>query len=149
MRDRTFHWLARIRDVEREHTAIRFAIEHLLQSVQGGATALKENLKRLDLNRASTNLEFTYTIRLFAEFEAGLKRFLKSKKLKVPRNARRLIDRVAARIGIAGDLLLNVHKVRDCRNRFAHDLEQEVEPLTIRKATSFLCTFFDRLQTAW
>src|SRR5205814_8301301 len=66
-------------------------------SVQDGTKVLTENLKRLDLNRASGNLELTYIIRLFREFESGLRRFLRAKKLKIPRTATRLIDRVAAR----------------------------------------------------
>jgi hypothetical protein len=137
--------------VEREHTVIRIATDHLLRSIQEGTLGLEENLKRLDIYRASNMLESTYIIRLFTEFETGLKRFLKAKRLKIPRNAKPLINRVAARIGIAGDALTNTHKVREYRNKIVHSLEKEDDEalLTIRRVTSFLCTFFDRLRVAW
>ncbi len=149
MSARTFAWLSRIREVEREHTAMRLAADHLLRSIHEGTKTLEANLKRLDIQRASERLQGTYIIRVFAEFEAGLKRFLKAKKIKVPRIAKPLIDRVAARAGIAGDPLTNAHAVRRYRNKLVHSLEDEVHPLTMREVTRHLCTFFARLQPTW
>jgi hypothetical protein len=147
MRDRVFAWLGRIKNVEREHTATRLATDHLQDSIQAGSKVLGRGLKRMDVSRASDNLEVTYVIRLFVEFEVALKHFLRSKKLKIPRRAEHLINRVAARAAIAGLGLTNAHRVRIYRNHLVHRLEDEGEALSIRTATSFLCTFLDRLQT--
>ena len=68
---------------------------------------------------------------------------------KIPRYAEQLINRVAARVGIAGDLLQNAHKVRRYRNKLVHHLTEETASFTVRQATSHLCIFFDRLRTAW
>lgn len=149
MSARTFAWLSRIREVEREHAAIRFAADHLLRSIHEGSKTLEANLKRLDVQRASGRLQGTYIIRVFAEFEAGLKRFLRARKIKVPRNAKPLIDRVAARTGIAGDPLTNAHAVRRYRNKLVHSLEDDIDPLTMREVTRYLCTFFARLPPIW
>jgi len=150
MANETFAWLSRFKEIEREYRVIRLATDHLLQSLQTGAADLEGDLKIFDIHRASDRLEGTYLASLFSEFERGLKRFLRTQKLKkFPRHAEHLINRVAARGGIAGDPLQNVHKVRRYRNRLVHHLTEETESFTIRQATSHLCIFFDRLRTAW
>ncbi len=145
----TFAWLVRLKEVEREHTSTRWATDHLLRSIQEGAVRLEQNLKRGDITRASNRLEATYVIRLFSEFELGLKRFLKAKGKKPPKNASQLIDRVASLVGFAGTFLTNAHKVRRYRNKLVHNLDEEVESLALRKATSIICTYMDRLQPHW
>ncbi|HEV7223757.1 MAG TPA: hypothetical protein VGN42_13705 [Pirellulales bacterium] len=149
MGSEAFSWADRIKAVEREHRAVRFAADQLLQSLQDGTKAIQDNLKRRDIDRASDNLDGTYVIRLFAEFEIALKRYLESKKIKIPRDAKPLLDKVAVRVGFSGDILLNAHKVREFRNRLVHGREDGGELLTIRQATSHLCTFLSRLQPAW
>jgi len=75
-------WLSRVKAVEREHTAMRFTADHVLRSLGEGAVELEEDLKRLDVTRASDRLEGTYAIRLFSEFEVGLKDFLMAQGVK-------------------------------------------------------------------
>jgi hypothetical protein len=150
MANETFAWLIRFKEIEREYRATRLATDYLLQSLHTGAVNLEGDLKLLDINRASERLEATCIASLFSEFERGLKRFLRAQKLKkIPRDAQHLINRVAARVGISGDPLQNVHKVRRYRNKLVHHLTDETEEFTVRQATSHLCIFFDRLRTAW
>ena len=155
MANETFAWLIRFKEIEREYRATRLATDHLLESLHTGAVKLEGDLKilainRADINRASERLEGTYIASLFSEFERGLKRFLRAQKVtKIPRYAERLVNRVAARVGIAGDPLQNVHKVRRYRNKLVHHLTEETEAFTVRQATSHLCIFFDRLRAAW
>lgn len=149
MGSEAFAWADRIKAVEREHRAVRFAADQLLQSLQDGTKLIQDDLKRRDIDRASENLDGTYVIRLFAEFETALKRYLQDKKIRIPRDARPLLDRVAVRVGFSGDILISAHKVRMFRNRLVHDREDAGELLTIRQATSHLCTFLSRLQTTW
>ena len=149
MANESFQWLFRFKGIEREYRAIRFATDHLLESLQAGAVNLQDDLKVLDVNRASDRLASTYMASLFSEFERGLKYFLRAKQVKIPRHAEPLVNRVAARAHIAGDPLQNVHKVRHYRNQLVHDLTEDAEPFTIRQATSYLCVCFDRLRAVW
>src|SRR3954452_22294946 len=116
MAGETWTWLMRLKAVEREHNAMRLGADPLLVGLQEGTLALGKELRRADINSASDGLEGTYLIRLFSQFERALKRFLRDKKINIPRHAERLINRVAALIGIAGDILANTHKVREYRN---------------------------------
>jgi|GEM_PF-4576754 len=70
--------LGRVKAVEREHTALRFTTDHALRSLGEGGVELEEELKRLDVYRASERLEGTYIIRLFSEFEVALARFARA-----------------------------------------------------------------------
>jgi hypothetical protein len=149
MANETFAWLIRFKEIEREYRVTRLATDLLLQSLQKGSVELEDDLKILDINRASDRLEGTYIASLFSEFERGLKGFLRAHKLKTPRFAEQLINRVAARARVAGDALQNVHHVRRYRNKLVHQLAEDTKSFTVRQATSHLCIFFDRLRAVW
>lgn len=140
--------IGRVKAVEREHTALRFTTDHVLGSLGEGSVDLVENLKRLDVNRASERLEGTYIIRLFSEFEAVLKTILRERKIqKIPRDAKPLINRVASYFKFAGPILDNAHVVREYRNKLVHNLVHGIpddQRITIRTVTSHLCTFLSR-----
>ena len=140
--------MRRVKDVEREHTALRFTTDHALRSLGEGAVDLEEGLRRSDVNRASERLEGTYIIRLFSEFEVALKTILRERKIKrIPSNAKPLIDRVASCVKFSGPILDNAHLVREYRNKLVHHLVYgipEDQRMTIRTATSCLCTFLSR-----
>ena len=53
-----------VKAVEREHTALRFTTDLALRSLGEGGVDLEEDLKRLDVNRASERLEPTFRDRL-------------------------------------------------------------------------------------
>ncbi len=142
-------WLPRLKNVEREYNSMRIAAGHLLRSIDQKTVELDPELSRANVKEAAEKLEMTYIMRLFSQFERTLKRFLKAKKRKVPRYAETLLNRVAARVGFAGDILTNAHKVRDYRNDLAHDLQRGNPPLTIREATNHLTTYLYRLQQDW
>jgi hypothetical protein len=137
--------IGRVKAVEREHTALRFTTDHALRSLGEGGVDLEEGLKRLDVNRASERLEGTYIIRLFSEFEVALKAFLRDRQIKkMPRDAKPLIDRAASYAKFSGPILGNAHKVRVYRNDLVHKLVYGIpddQKMTIRTATSHLCTF--------
>ena len=75
--------IGRIKAVEREHTPLRFTTDHVLNSLGEGGIALHEQLKRLDIDRASERLERTYIIRLFSEFEVALKIILREDLFRI------------------------------------------------------------------
>ena len=67
-------WLRRIKAIEREHSSTRLALDRLLEEARRDPTILTGDLKFHDIVVASDRLEGTYIIRLFAEFETGLRR---------------------------------------------------------------------------
>jgi len=61
-----------------------------------------------------------------------------------------VIDRAAQRGNIVKDLRVRVQEVREFRNQLVHtNIKKEVNPLTMREATSRIVTFLDRLQKRW
>lgn len=145
--------LGRVKAVEREHTALRFTTDHALRSLGEGGVELEEELKRLDVYRASERLEGTYIIRLFSEFEVAMKTILRERKIKkIPRDAKPLINRVASCVKFSGPILDNAHVVREYRNKLVHNLVYGIpddQMMTIRAVTSYLCTYLSRSVARW
>ncbi len=149
MPNETIHWLGKIKFVEKEYNAIRFATDRLLFQARGDPNILKSTVEMGHIVNASDRLEGTYIIRLFAEFETGLKAFLRATKTRIPGKAEKLLDRVASKVKMLDELLRNAHAIRDFRNHLVHNREEARTPFAIRKATSHLCTFFGRLPATW
>ena len=68
-------WSARIKAVEREYTVMRLAIDHLRVIALPRPDILRGVFRIGEIDEASSLLEGTYIIRLYAEFEAGLRSF--------------------------------------------------------------------------
>jgi len=143
-------WMNRVKAVEREHTAMRFASEYLLNAVQQDPTALKGNLRVRDVNESVERLEGTYTIRLFAEFETSLRTYwLASRITDPPSRTRDLLDGVAARCRIPHDHIQNAHAVREYRNVLVHERDEDVDPIPIALSRRHLCMFLSFLPIEW
>lgn len=142
-------WIIRLRDIEREHDAARAAVAHFLRSLHDGNVRLAPNLKRIHINRLSESLEGTYIIRIFSEFELSLKLFLKKKHEAVPLNVKARIRKVANIVGFKDASVNNAHKARRYRNKVVHHLEEEVDTLTLRKVTRFLCIYLGKMRKDW
>ena len=109
----------RMKSVEREHAVAemaRAALEKALIQHSGLLTA--EGLTAADLGSYGNKLHDTYFIRLFAEFETGLKDYWKN-GLGKDKGTRIMdvIDSVVARHRILDAWRINVHAVRRYRNR--------------------------------
>lgn len=146
-----FEWLDRLKAVEREHAAIRFAIDYLLIAVGQDPTALDRNLRVRDVHESAQRLEGTYTIRLFAEFESGLRTFwVASRGQHPPSRAKDLLDGVASKRKIPHDRSHNAHLVREYRNSLVHEREDDVSsPVSIAQSRSHLCHFLNFLPIEW
>jgi hypothetical protein len=145
-----YDWIRRIKSVEREYASMRLATNRLLDESRRDSTILREDLKLRDIVNASGFLEGTYIIRLFAEFETGLRLFWPTaKRPDPPGRTRDLIDGVAATRRIPDDERTNAHDVREYRNFLVHEREEEVVPISIAKAGSHLCRFFSFLPLTW
>lgn len=143
-----FLWLERIKDVEREHSIIRVAASRLLDAAQHDSSIFQGELRLRDLKQAVANLSGTFVIRLFAEFESGLRTYWLAVRTTYP-PTRDLLVGVAARRGIPPDDLEEAQAVREYRNALVHEREDETEPIPIAVVRSRLCKFFARLPDEW
>jgi hypothetical protein len=142
------HWLRRIKAIEREHASTRLAIDRLLEDARRDPTILTGDLKLRDLIIASERLEGTYIIRLFAEYETGLRLFWKTIRDTEP-PTQDLLNGIAARRGIPPARIANAHAAREYRNALLHERDEEVAPISIGEARSHLCRFFAFLPETW
>ncbi len=149
MPDEAFNGMGRIKAVEREYRAIRFGTDRLIQAVHEDPSLLEGPLRRLDLATASARLEGTYIVRVFSEFETALQQFIRAYHLRKPLATAALVNRVRDRGRIPQAETDAVHRVREYRNALVHDRLQSTSPVTIREATSSLCTFLSRIQRIW
>jgi hypothetical protein len=145
-----FEWCARVKRVEREHTATRFATGYLMNVAQQDPGSLCRDLRTRDLSEAAERLEGTYTIRIFAEFETCLRMFWQAAfERRPPSRTRDLLDGVGARRKISDDRIHNAHKIREYRNQLVHEIEDAVEPITIDVTRSHLCHYLSFLPIEW
>ncbi|MBV8557715.1 MAG: hypothetical protein JO116_19295 [Planctomycetaceae bacterium] len=143
-------WLSRIKAVEREHAAVRFATNRLLEEAEHDPTVIKINVSLREIRNASGRLEGTYVVRLFAEFESGLRSCWSAVRgTDPPSRAVDLVNGTAARHAIPHDYIENVHAVRNYRNDLVHERVEVGEPISIAKARGDVCRFFGFLPPDW
>lgn len=145
-----FEWLRRIKAVEREHKATRFATDYLSAAVQRDPSWIGGDLRLRDFTDAAERLEGTYVIRLFAEFETCLRAFwLLAIGKPPPSRTRDLLNGVGARRRIPHDQIDNAHAVREYRNSLVHAGAEPPEPISIDVARSRLCHYLSFLPITW
>lgn len=139
-------WMRRVKSVEREHTAVRYAADYLLNFARHDPSDLSGELRIRDIGESIDRLEGTYIVRLFAEFEACLRRYWNaSRNTKVPLRTRDLINSVAARRRIPNDQITHAHEVRAYRNALIHEGSEVVSQVPISSARAHLCRFLSFL----
>jgi hypothetical protein len=149
MPNEAFGWNTRIKAVEREYMTARLAVSRLDQHAKDNPAVLTSDLRIRDIATSSARLEGTYIIRLFAEFETGLRQFMKAFKHRIPLSTEALLNRVKDRVGISKDDADNAHAVRDYRNTLVHDRRQPAGSVSVRDATRSLGKFMGWLQRYW
>lgn len=143
-------WLERIGAVEVEFSAMRLAIDRLSAEARRDVTILGGDLTPRDIAAASERLEGTYIIRLFAEFETGLRLFWSStRRTSPPGRTRDLLDGIAAPRQIPHGPLTNAHAVREYRNSLVHLRDEPIAPIPIAQARGHLRTFLSYLPPTW
>ncbi len=119
------NWTRQLKAVEREFVAIRLSSELLWEKAKLDPTILR-GVAFPDIARARENLEGTFLIRMFAEFEAALRQYWRTyRPTDVPFRVRDLIEGVAASAHIDYDLSTEAHNVRRYRNFLAHHHEPD------------------------
>lgn len=94
---------------------------------------------------AASNLEATYIIRLFIQFEEELKQRLTEGNRRVPYTAERLINKVALLEHISNDVRDGAHTVRTYRNDLVHSSFTVAVPIQFTNALAALNTFLSWL----
>jgi hypothetical protein len=141
-------WQSRIKAVEREFSAIRLATNKFLEAARRDPLVLRGDVEPRDLERASDTLESTYLMRMFSEFETGLRLYWVAIRNTQP-PMRDLLDGLAAQRAIPDDTHKDAHAVREYRNSLVHEREDDVEPIPISTARGHLCRFFSFLPLQW
>ena len=145
---RNHEWIARIRDVEREYLGMRQAADRFLSAAHGDPAILLHGLRYREIAVASANLEGTYLIRLFAEFESGARDYWRTIRDTNPRTVD-LLTGLAAQRRIPDLLCDNAQSVRAYRNSWVHDSAEIPDIIPIAVARSYLCHFFSFLPPQW
>jgi hypothetical protein len=141
----------RIVSVEKEFLAAIDALALLGDKLVGDPSwGDSQGWKQQDARNLSRNLESTYLIRLFAEFESGLRSYweLSLGNLTHP-PAKDLLDSVARRRSIPQDWLDDVQEVRRLRNSYVHEKDDTEVPIPLVEAKRRLCRYFSRLPEDW
>jgi hypothetical protein len=146
--------IERIAAVEREYVAARSAADLLKAQLKADPNyGRSQGWEARDGAAFSANLESTYMIRVYAEFEAGLRDYWANhlNRYTHPRMAQLLKSLADQRLSI--DRLEDADAVREYRNFLVHDESGKAPPemriFTVTEAKSHLCYFFGGLDTDW
>ncbi|ODU02508.1 MAG: hypothetical protein ABS79_00305 [Planctomycetes bacterium SCN 63-9] len=140
-------WLTRIKTVELEYAIAQSAMSRLKEAAERDPTIVPRNWMR-EIPGVAERLEGTYLIRLFAEFEAGLRQFWRTEKTTNP-PMESLINGIRRMGRIPAKLTDRVHEVRAFRNALVHDREGESPRISLKEARAHLCKFFSWLPPEW
>lgn len=143
--------LQRLRAVQREFETAAVAIDALGARFKVDPSALASyGLTKRDFHKLQQNLEATYLVRLFAEFETTLRSAWTHAFHRVshPRITD-LHNSIAARRSIPERWLDAVHEVRVYRNSIVHEDSDKASPVAIPDACNRLCRFLSQLPARW
>jgi len=125
--------------------ATRRSIDRFRTQARQNSTILRD-VGFPDIDSASKNLEGTYIIRIFTEFETALRLFwITDRSTKPPKDAVRLLSGLAVKVRISNDCLMRVHEVRGYRNNLAHNREEPANVVSFVTARHRLNEFRGRL----
>jgi len=143
--------IERTRAVQREHSAAEIASDLLAARLAADPSSLvPHNLNPPDYVNLRENLAATYLIRMFAEFEAGIRdAWANAFHRPTHPQAAPLIDSIAGRCYMPQDWLDEVHRVRECRNAQVHEGEPDPTFTSLADARQSLCRFFSMLPLDW
>jgi hypothetical protein len=151
MQHNLYDWHDRIKAVEREYQAVGSSVGHMRRAIADGTEGLVGATVG-DLITANENLEGTYLIRLWAEFETAVRSYYGWLTNDTRIGTHDLINTVAGvRRGraISEDVRRAVHGVRDYRNTLVHARDDPAQSVTITDARHNLNTFLCKLPETW
>lgn len=142
--------IQKVKGVQREFEAARLCIAEFLHTIHTNSDIpvfSDSDIRPSHIRNCGNNLEITYVIRLFAEFEATLRSYWAALRPSPrPRRtpAETVIDRIAAHEQMPPPVLRNAQVVREYRNSIVHD-RLRTPRLTLYDCSSHLCRFLSHL----
>ena len=143
----------RMKAVEREYQVAELAREALEDAITRHSDLLTAGgLEAVDLRTYRNKLHDTDFMRLFfAEFETGLKDYLKNGLNEDPRT--RIMDVIhsvsARHRGVIDAWRINVHAARRYRNHLIHEEDAEAAPMGLMDARRYFGRFFGCVPETW
>ncbi len=143
--------LGQIKAVEREYLVGVAAVATLQTALRKDPSLLnKARVGLADFRNLLENLQKTFLVRLFAEFEAGLREvWVKHARKKAEAAIRDVITSPGVKHDVPETVRENVHAVRKYRNFLVHAGDTKAKAVPLDHARSYLCTFFSRLPDNW
>jgi len=150
-RETAFQYL---RAVGAEYAAAKCAVEEAHRIARVNPTVPFADLMKVqpsDFRDCLGNLDATYILRLFAEFEALLRDY-RTTATRITKSRRTmteaLLDAVAKKRYVDDRTLAAAHEVRELRNRIAHHRDFRTNP-SLKLALSVLNKFVSFLPIRW
>jgi hypothetical protein len=145
-----FDWHERIKAIEREFDAARIAVSRLLEEAGKDTTILHRKISVSMIRQTLDHLEPTYLIRIFAEFESGLRVYWRhARKRHPPARTHDLLEGLAAYRKIPDGTLVEVHAAREYRNALVHERDDVIREVSLRHACRHLSVFLSMLPEDW
>ncbi len=140
----------RLKAVDRMVLAARYAFAYYLGYSEKDPSLLTQAQLRIrDIRDSAAELDDTFLIRVFAEFEMTLRDYWHNALRHATEPAVSiLIDRIASKRYVRYDDLKSVHQIREYRNSVVHD-RRMVNRVTLPEARSSLCKFLAYLPASW
>lgn len=150
-RQQRIEWIAA---VAKEYLAAKSAADLLRTQLQADPNyGSNRGWEARDGVAFEANLESTYIVRLYAEFEAGLRDYWENhlKRTTHPPMVQLLTSLADQRF--SSDRVEDADAVREFRNFLVHDESGEAPPemrtFSVAEAKTHLCYFFGRLDPDW
>jgi hypothetical protein len=139
--------IARLQAVEDEYRVLKVAIELLRAQLAGTPDLLSaRGIERRSFEQSVQNLEATFVVRLFAEFETGLREVWRRAWQRASRpGTAQLLKSVAGRCRISTDWLDAADAVRKYRNAIVHEEDEAAPAIPALTAAESLRRFLSRL----
>ncbi|MCU0876061.1 MAG: hypothetical protein MUE50_27375 [Pirellulaceae bacterium] len=144
-------WLQWIRSVEREGELIAVALVVLEDRLRQDPSVLRQHgLERADFSAGMLNREGTYVIRVYAEFESGLREAWERAFGETTHpKAVDLLHAFASRCRVPPQRLGDVDRVRIFRNHLVHAYDEATEKIPLSHVRRYLCRFLSHLPEDW
>jgi hypothetical protein len=143
--------LERIAAIEREYAVAKLAVRRMRASLRANPSLLTAaELNKGDFEALNRNLGPTFIVRMYAEFEAGLRNVWASARRKSTQPPmRQLLDALASWKRVADEDLANAHLVREYRNALVHEERCRAAPVELAIVSQHLCKFFRYVPPTW
>lgn len=144
----THHIMLGLKRIECFCLAAKAATAFYLSECVANRTTLTPGITPKDVRDCHRELEDTHLVRLFASFENSLRAFWFGPMGKTTHpQVKAIMNKVAARQFVRGDVLSKAHAVREYRNAVVHG--GSALPVTLAEARSYLCTYLSNLPREW